>query len=72
MNTTISIAIEDFKNQIINDINSSGLPPCIVELVFKNILNDIEKMSRQQYEKEKMSNEKNKECKGGDKNENIE
>lgn len=72
MNKTISIAIEDFKNQIINDINSSELPPCIVELVFKNILNDIEKMSRQQYEKEKMSNEKTKECKGEDKNENIE
>lgn len=72
MNTTISIAIEDFKNQIINDINSSGLPPCIVGLVFKNILNDIDNMSKQQYEKEKYEYENSAKQEKENKYENIE
>lgn len=42
MQEDINLIIEDFKNNIINTINGSQLPPAIVYYIFKDINKDVE------------------------------
>ena len=42
MQEDINLIIEEFKNNIINTINGSQLPPAIVYYIFKDINKDVE------------------------------
>lgn len=42
MQEDINLIIEDFKNNIINTINGSQLPPAVVYYIFKDINKDVE------------------------------
>ena len=41
MQVPISVAINTTKNNIIKDINTSGLPLCIVEMIVKGIHDEL-------------------------------
>ena len=41
MQVPISVAINTTKNNIIKDINASGLPLCIVEMIVKGIHDEL-------------------------------
>ena len=42
MQEDINLVIEEFKNNIINTINGSQLPPAVVYYIFKDINKDVE------------------------------
>lgn len=48
-----SMRIENLKNRIINDINSSGLPIYIAEYVIDDIIKDVKITSNQIKQQEK-------------------
>lgn len=61
MDKPFSITYEEFKQNLSNLINSSGLPPIIVESVLQNYLNEISIVVRNQYllDKERYEKESN-------------
>ncbi len=48
-----SLIIEDFKNNIISEVNKTNLPASVIEPVMKDIYNQIHILCINQYEKEK-------------------
>ncbi len=53
MEKTLSMLIRDVKNEIIDTINKSKLPPVLLELVVKDIFIEIQQASAQQYQNER-------------------
>ena len=49
MNKPFSMVCEEFKQEMANLINNSGLPPSIIELVLQNYLNETSNIARNQY-----------------------
>lgn len=49
-NKPISIIINETKDKIVQVCNSSGLPSCILELIIKNIYNDVYLLAERQLE----------------------
>lgn len=69
MEKSISIIINETNDKLKQVCNSSGLPPCILEILVKNLLNDIHKVAQKQYEQDllaysaqlqELNNEENK------------
>ena len=58
MNTPITIVCEDFKNELANLINNSGLPAFIIELILKDYLNETRIVAQKQYLFDKTQYEK--------------
>lgn len=48
MNKSISLSIRDLKTQIVGAINSSQLPPCIVEPILSVIYQQIAQAAQQE------------------------
>lgn len=51
MEKPIEIKIEELKNKLIQEINSSKLPPFVVEPIIKEIYNQIEEIRKQELAK---------------------
>ena len=58
MNKPLSVAYEEFKQNMLNIINNAGLPAFIVETVLQNYLIEIKAISKQQYQSDKEEYEK--------------
>ena len=48
----ISMIKNELTEQIVNSINQSGLPLCIIQLVIKDLYNDISKLAIEQEKQE--------------------
>ena len=53
MEKPISLKIKDFKNNAVNLVNTSGLPLFVVEPILKDILDEVQMVSNQQYLQDK-------------------
>ena len=73
MNKPAILVIEETKENIINTINESGLPPFLVEPIIKDLYNQINILKQQELEQSKKQYEdslkQEKEKKGVKKNE---
>lgn len=58
MNKPFSMLCEEFKQNVVNLINGSGLPPFVVESILKNHLNEVSSVAKNQYQIDKMEYEK--------------
>lgn len=58
MNKPFSMMCEEFKQNVVSLINSSGLPPFVVESILKNHLNEVSSVAKNQYQIDKMEYEK--------------
>lgn len=52
MEKPITIIIQETKDQLIGIINASNLPPVILEPVVRDIYNEINTLTKMQYEKD--------------------
>ena len=52
MKKPITILYEEFKQDLINLVNNSGLPPFVVEPVIKEVYLEVKQSAKQQYEKD--------------------
>lgn len=53
MDKPITIAYEDFKNDVVDLVNNSDLPFFVVELVFQKYLSEIRTIVENQYKYDK-------------------
>ena len=53
MNKPFSVVCEEFKQELANLINNSGLPICVIELSLQNCLNEVGSIAKSQYKNEK-------------------
>ena len=53
MNKPITIVYEDFKQELANLINNSGLPAFIIENVLQSYLNETRNIVKAQYQFDK-------------------
>lgn len=58
MNKPFTIIYEDFKQELANLINNSGLPAFIIETVLQNYLNETRAIAIKQYQIDKAQYEK--------------
>ena len=61
MEKPLSVAREDFVNELVELINNSGLPMFVVLDVLKGATEEVNDAAARQYEQEKMEYEKSKE-----------
>lgn len=52
MDKPISLKIKDFKNDVVNLINTSGLPLFIVEPILKEVLVAVQNKAEQEYQQD--------------------
>lgn len=48
----INTKINQFKNNMVNVINESGMPPAVIKIVLENIINQIDIIEKTELEKE--------------------
>ena len=53
MDKTLTIICEEFKETLVNLINSSRLPICVVSLILENCLQEVKTLEKKQYEFDK-------------------
>ena len=53
MNKPITVVYEDFKQELANLINNSGLPAFIIEPILQSYLNETRAIMQKQYESDK-------------------
>ena len=53
MNKPFSIIYEEFKQELANLINNSGLSPFIIESILQNYLYEVNNATRNQYQIDK-------------------
>lgn len=53
MNKPFSVANEEFKQELTNLINNSGLPFFVIELILQNYLNEVDSIAKNQYKNDK-------------------
>ena len=58
MNKPITVMYEDFKQELTNLINNSGLPAFIIEPILYNYLNETRIAMKNQYQSDKERYEK--------------
>lgn len=58
MNKPLSITYEEFKKNMLDVINNSGLPAFIIESVLHNYLIEIKAVAQKQYQSDKEEYEK--------------
>lgn len=59
MNKTADLIVEETKEKLTNTINESGLPPFLLELILKDIYNQISFLKKKELEKSKKEYEAN-------------
>lgn len=57
---SITIAIDETKNKLAQDINSSGLPMVVVEMILKDLYQQSQQLAKQELELDKKQLEKEK------------
>jgi hypothetical protein len=57
MNKPSTIIYEEFKQELANLINNSGLPAFIIEPVLRDYLNEVMLMAQRQYQADKANYE---------------
>lgn len=63
-NKPISIILDDLKNNIANQINQSGLQPCLVEPVLKDLYEEVRMLAVRQLEQDKQAWEQSQQAEG--------
>ena len=58
MDKPITVVYEEFKQELTNLINNSGLPAFLVEPVLQNYLNETKLVAEKQYQLDKSQYEK--------------
>ena len=58
MNKPITIIYEDFKKDVADLINNSGLPPFVIETVLQDYLIETRNIAKRQYQIDKVQYEK--------------
>ena len=58
INKPISLIIEESKQTIVNAINSTGLPMTLLEMIVRDLYNEVRQKALYQYESEKVEYEK--------------
>ena len=53
INKPISLIIEESKQTIVNAINNTGLPMTLLEMVMRDLYNEVRQKALYQYESEK-------------------
>lgn len=53
MNKTASMLVEETKKKFTQACNEAQLPPCIIELIIKDLLHEIHDLAERQLEMEK-------------------
>ena len=57
MNKPITVAYEEFKQQLADLINNSGLPIFMIEPILQNYLTEVRALIKRQYEMDRSSYE---------------
>lgn len=55
MNKPLTLLMQETKNNLIQTINNSSLPPCILELILKDMLNEINVLSKKQLQEDELA-----------------
>lgn len=63
-NKPISIILDDLKNNIANQINQSGLQPCLVEPVLKDLYEEVRMLAARQLEQDKQAWKQSQQAEG--------
>lgn len=50
MQVPISVAMNETRKHIIEEINKSGLPPCVLELMIKSIYEEVADLAKRELE----------------------
>lgn len=53
MNKGINLAISDFKESLVKEVNTCGLPASVVSLCLKELLVQVDNLTMQEIEKER-------------------
>jgi preprotein translocase subunit SecB len=64
MNKPLSVVYEEFKQELANVINNSGLPPLMIEPVLQNFLSEARLAMQRQYQLDRAEYEKSLEDNG--------
>lgn len=51
-NKPLSVAKEEFKSSLIELVNNSNLPPCLVEEIMGGIFMEVKTLAKNQYDKD--------------------
>lgn len=54
MNKPITLVIQETKRNLFNILNDTPLPPCVLELIVKDILNEICVLSQKQLQEDEL------------------
>ena len=57
MNKPMSVLRKEFMDKVVEDVNTSGLPLCVVEPILKDLHSVVQREAELQYQKEKMAYE---------------
>lgn len=60
MDKPLTVARQDFAEEIVNVINESGLPAFVMSDILKNAITEVDKIAQAQYEQDKEAYEKSK------------
>ena len=55
MNKPLTLLIQETKNNLIQTINNATLPPCILEILVKDILHEIHVLSQKQLQEDELA-----------------
>lgn len=55
MNKPISIVINETRISLLKICNESGLPACVLELIVKDLYNDVNRVSENHFKKDEES-----------------
>lgn len=55
MNKPISMVINETRISLLKICNESGLPACVLELIVKDLYNDVNRVSENQFKKDEES-----------------
>lgn len=58
MNKPLTIVYEEFKQDLLNLINNSGLPAILIEPVLQNYLSEVQVVAQRQYQLDNVEYEK--------------
>lgn len=55
MNKPLTLSLKETKLNFVHTINNSSLPPCILELIIRDILNEIRVLSQKQLQEDELA-----------------
>lgn len=55
MNKPLTLLIQETKLNFVHTINNASLPPCVLELILQDILNEIHILSQKQLQEDELA-----------------